>query len=230
MEEGRRVKRSTGSAQRLLTAESEGIGRVSSCIAEESHGKARGVEGVRTTSCKWMRCAHLDGRDVIPLHHVAPERGLASRVLLEAFGHKRVKADDRVEAVDLAAQSALANGGAIAHEQHAAERLHRCLRCSHCQQFRTLRSHSASVESGTRLQQAHRLRRAAGAGRRDWCGRQRRWLRQLQPEIIWRVASALRRHWRAQWRRAEVPLHRWHVHRQPCAASQGCVSPAVRTA
>ena len=48
----------------------------------------------------------LDGRDVVPLHHVAPEGGLGAGVLLEALGNEGVEADDGVEAVDHASEAA----------------------------------------------------------------------------------------------------------------------------
>ena len=89
---------------------------------------ARGAEGRRRTRTREVGglegvggSAHLDGGDVVPLHHVAPERRLRARVLLEALGHERVEPHHSVEAVDVAAHAALADRRPVADEQDPAE-------------------------------------------------------------------------------------------------------------
>ena len=66
--------------------------------------------------------AHLDGRDVVPLHHVAPKCSARARVLLEALGDERIEPHHRIEAIDHASEPPAPDGGAIAHEEHPAER------------------------------------------------------------------------------------------------------------
>mmetsp|Transcript_11369 Transcript_11369/g.29098 ORF Transcript_11369/g.29098 Transcript_11369/m.29098 type:complete len:319 (+) Transcript_11369:490-1446(+) len=64
---------------------------------------------------------HLDRRDVVPLHHVAPERCLRSRMLLEALRDKGVEAHDRVEGVNHATEAAFTDRRPVAHKYHAAQ-------------------------------------------------------------------------------------------------------------